>query len=68
MLLINFPICTTTSEKTRNMIDMSKIPIVCTITIHHGLIYMWTELIYLSCPNEVALLTPVISQKLTQSY
>ena len=34
--------------------------------IRHGLLYKWTELLYLSCPHEADLLTLIMSQKLTQ--
>ena len=32
----------------------------------HGLLYKWTELLYLTCPHEADLLTLIMSQKLTQ--
>ena len=34
----------------------------------HGLLYIWTELLYLVCPHEAALLTLTMSHKLTQSF
>ena len=34
--------------------------------LNHGLPYKWTELLYLTCPHEVDLLTLMMSQKLTQ--
>ena len=34
----------------------------------HGLLYIWTELLYLTCPHEAALLTLIMSHKLTQSF
>ena len=32
----------------------------------HGLLYKWTELLYLTCPHEADLLTLIMSQKPTQ--
>ena len=32
----------------------------------HGLLYIWTELLYLTCPHEADLLTLIMSHKLTQ--
>ena len=34
----------------------------------HGLLYKWTELLYLTCPHEADLLTLIKSQKLTQYF
>ena len=34
--------------------------------VAHGLLYKWTELLYLTCPHEADLLTLILSQKLTQ--
>ena len=36
------------------------------VNVSHGLLYKWTELLYLTCRNEVDLLTLIMSQKLTQ--
>ena len=35
-------------------------------SLDHGLLYKWTELLYLTCPHEADLSTLVRSQKLTQ--
>ena len=32
----------------------------------HGLLYIWTELLYLTCPHKADLLTLIILHKLTQ--
>jgi hypothetical protein len=32
----------------------------------HGLLYIWTELLYFTCPHEADLLTLIMSHKLTQ--
>ena len=34
--------------------------------LRHGLLYKWTELLYLTCPHEADLLTLIMSQKLIQ--
>ena len=34
----------------------------------HGLLYIWTELLYLTCPHEADLLTLIMSHKLTHQY
>ena len=34
--------------------------------LEHGLLYKWTELLYLTCPHEADLLTLTMSQKPTQ--
>jgi hypothetical protein len=40
-----------------------KIPDDPTATTIHGLLYIWTELLYLTRPHEGALLTLILSQK-----
>ena len=35
-------------------------------SIYHGLLYKWTELLYLTCPHEADLFTLITSQKVTQ--
>ena len=36
--------------------------------ISHGLLNIWTELLYLTCPHEADLLTLIMSHKLTQYF
>ena len=36
------------------------------VNASHGLLYKWTELLYLTCPHEADLLTLIMSQKLKQ--
>ena len=46
--------------------EFLSMPIFC--SIRHGLLYIWTELLYLNCPHEAALLTLIMSHKLIQYF
>ena len=43
-----------------------KIYVIIQSKVGHGLLYKWTELLYLTCQHEADLLTLMMSQKLTQ--
>ena len=49
-----------------NALYMSNVHLRGKSNTRHGLLYEWTELLYLTCPHEADLLTPMMSQKLAQ--
>ena len=57
-------VCTVKKEKIR--------PICCdcggTCYLTHGLLYIWTELLYLTCPHVADFLILIMSHKLTQYF
>ena len=70
---IRFPFLQAPMQRTRiieagSTTNQSEYSSSCTVIglSHHGLLYKWTELLYLTCPHEADLLTLIMSQKLIQ--